>query len=82
MDMEDNIDENEQPETVSTMEIQEQLREIARQQKGKEKVWPFPIVFRGCMVTYIKYVSNKSVLSILKPLNGPIHWALVTMNST
>ncbi|EJD01307.1 uncharacterized protein FOMMEDRAFT_135544 [Fomitiporia mediterranea MF3/22] len=37
MDVEDENGEEEEPETVTTSEIQAQLREVARQQKGKAK---------------------------------------------
>ena len=38
MDEDDEGDENEPPETVTTSEIQARLREVAREQKGKEIV--------------------------------------------
>lgn len=38
MDIADENDENEEPETVTAAELTEQLREAARQQNGKERV--------------------------------------------
>ncbi|KAI5124746.1 hypothetical protein M0805_005380 [Coniferiporia weirii] len=41
MDITDDGGESEQPEVVSTSEIQTRLREVARQQKGREKEFSF-----------------------------------------
>ena len=38
MEEDDENDENEPPQVVATSEIEARLREVAREQKGKEKV--------------------------------------------
>ena len=80
VDMEEENDENEAPETVSTREVHERLREIARRQKSEERVGSSHL-FAACFLG--PHAGQFSINHLLRVVSsGQILSERVMMNLT